>query len=747
MPFIASGALAYALGVLAAASLSRQTAWTCVLLASAIAIAGTLARRHAAAAWGALLTAGTLIGLATAAGDQSCRQRLLNASSWTVEMLGPALGSGAAPATIRDGSCAVHTSLLIARGRAGVGDLATVHGVASLDPRGLVIARATVADVRGRHSAATLRAAVGRRIDHLFGPDASIVRALVIADMSAIPIEQRDRYARAGLVHMLSVSGLHVAIIALALELLASAVRLPTNPARVGTLFLLAAYVIGIGAPPPAVRAAVMFGVLVVCRVAQRPTSPWAVLAIGAVAPLADPRIVIDLGWQLSVAGTVALVAGGSLAARIVPRSWNGRRRSIARALAVSLVATVVTAPLVAYNFGQLALLGPVTNLLADPLMAVLQPALFLALCVPVGPVERLAADASHALLAGFDAIATYAAALPGGAPAVLPTTLAACAGGAMAVAIVAACISDRPARAGFVALACLAILIGEPLVTPVRDATELHLLDVGQGDAIAIRTRAGHWVVVDAGRAWTTGDAGRSVVVPYIARRGGSVALFVLSHPHADHVGGAASLFRALHPRRFLDPGYVGTTPAYLAALAEARSERMPWQRVRPGDSVVVDEVVLTELAPDSSWAAGLDDANLASSVLVARVGDVRILLTGDAEAAEEEWLLDHARTALRADVLKVAHHGSATSSTSRFLAAVRPRLALVSVGARNTYGHPDPAVVSALGAGGAAVMRTDLDGTVIVRTDGRALDVEARGVRWSVPDRAHAPSSAAPP
>jgi competence protein ComEC len=403
----------------------------------------------------------------------------------------------------------------------------------------------------------------------------------------------------------------------------------------------------------------------------------------------------------------------------------------------VSVVATAVTAPLVAWSFGRIALLGPLTNLVADPLMAVLQPVLFLALCLPLAPVERITADAAHVLVAAFDAVATRAADVPAAAPLVLPTALAACAGAVAAVAIVVACVSERPARAALVALACVAVMIAEPLLTPTRGKTELHLLDVGQGDAVALRTRAGRWIVVDAGRTWPTGDAGRRVVVPYIAHRGGPVALFVLSHPHADHVGGAASLFAALHPRRFLDPGYVGTTPAYLAALHEARAVGIPWQRVRPGDSLVVDEVVVTALAPDSAWAAHLDDANLASTVLVARIRDVRFLLTGDAEAPEEAWLLEHAAAALRADVLKVAHHGSATSTTAPFLAAVRPRLALVSVGAHNGYGHPDAEVLSALSVSGAAVLRTDLDGTVIVRTDGRSLEVEARGVRWQVPDR----------
>jgi len=275
------------------------------------------------------------------------------------------------------------------------------------------------------------------------------------------------------------------------------------------------------------------------------------------------------------------------------------------------------------------------------------------------------------------------------------------------------------------------------PLVAPTGGQTELHVLDVGQGDALALRTRAGRWILVDAGRNWAGGDAGASTVVPYVAHRGGAVALFVLSHPHADHVGGAATTFGALRPRRFLDPGYVGTTPSYRDALAIAARERIPWQRVRPGDSLVVDEVVLTALAPDSAWVAGLTDANLASSVLVARIGAVRVLLTGDAEAKEEQWLLDRDPRALEADVLKVGHHGSRTSTTPAFLAAVRPRLALVSVGAHNAYGHPDADVVQRLHAAGAQLLRTDRAGTIVVRTDGRTIDVEARGERWRIPER----------
>ncbi len=737
MPLVAWGALTYACGLAVALTAPPGAALGALLAAACASCVAVIAGRPTLSACAALAAGGALMGVATRHRDERCRARLAAAAAWSAALASPVAPGGVARATLQLGPCRVQATLLVVAGRAGPGDLAIVRGDATSDARGVLVREAALSGVRRPRSLEVARAQAGARIDRLFGADAPLVRALVIAEMSAVPAEQRDRFARAGLVHMLSVSGLHVAVIAVALELLAGALRVPPMPARLGTLALLALYVAGIGAPPPAVRAAVMLGLLVAGRAAQRPTSPWAVVAVGSAAPLASARTVLDLGWQLSVAGTVALVAGGALAARLLPGDWRGLRRALARGLVVSVVATLVTAPLVAWTFGRVALLGPLTNLVADPLMAVLQPVLFLALCIPVPAVERFAADAAHLLLAAFDAVATHAAAVPGGAPVVLPTTLAACAGGAAALALVVACVAHRPVRPALVALGCAGLLVLEPLVTPARHRTELHLLDVGQGDAIALRTRAGRWIVVDAGRAWPTGDAGRSTVVPYIAHRGGAVALFVLSHPHADHVGGAASLLAALRPGRFLDPGYVGTTPPYLAALREARTQRVPWQRVRPGDSLVVDEVVVTALAPDSAWAARLDDANLASTVLLVRVRDVRFLLTGDAEGPEEDWLVARDRASLAADVLKVAHHGSATSTTAAFLDAVRPRLALVSVGAHNSYGHPDRSVIAALRAAGAAVLRTDLSGTVVVRTDGRALEVEARGMRWTLPAR----------
>ena len=155
----------------------------------------------------------------------------------------------------------------------------------------------------------------------------------------------------------------------------------------------------------------------------------------------------------------------------------------------------------------------------------------------------------------------------------------------------------------------------------------------------------------------------------------------------------------------------------------------------MRPGTSHTIDGIAFDFLAPDSAWAAARDDPNDASTVVRLRVGVHRFLFMGDAESGEERWLLERlGPDALQATVLKVGHHGSRTSTSEAFLEAVRPRLALVSVGANNSYGHPNPEVMQRLAAQGATVLRTDQLGTVILRTDGEQLEVEAAGHRWRV-------------
>jgi competence protein ComEC len=573
----------------------------------------------------------------------------------------------------------------------------------------------------------------GAAIDRLYPRHRALVRALLIADQRDIERAVRDTFADSGLVHMLSVSGLHVAIIFAAIQLALAIARLSPAVVAGGALTFTAAYVALIGAPAPAIRAAVMLGAGAVARAIQRPTSAWAVVALGGLLPLAHPDTVRDLGYQLSMAGIVGLVAAGSANHNWLPSRWTGWRRTLAANTLTTTLACVATLPISAQAFGRTSLVAPLSNLAMAPLVTLLQPALFLSLALaPLDAAARLVADAASLLMDVFMRTAEWLARIPHATLELGFTPLAAMALYASCIAVLVAALSRHAGRAGVVALGAALVLVWEPLL-PFARAVELHMIDVGQGDAFALRARDGSWVLFDAGDAWRTGDAGERMVLPYLKRRGGSVRAVIVSHAHADHAGGVATVLRRTPPRALLDGGYATASGSYRSALLAAQRHGVRWWRVKPGDSLVVDGATIRILAPDSAWAAALGNPNEASVVARIEIGPWRALMTGDAEHAEEEWLLRNAGPdALRSDVLKVAHHGSATSSTPALLNAVRPRVALISVGDGNTYGHPNPGTVARLEARQTHVLRSDRDGSVLLRFDGQRLTVRTTEDRW---------------
>ena len=730
MPLIAVAVLAYAAGLLAGFGVGTVLTGGVGLGVATIAL---VYRRMVLVAGGAAVAAGALVAAGTRAADAHCQRAIPRERAWRV-----VLDEAAAPGGFVHGRptrCSSALSIAVESGRAEAGSTVSVRGELSQTERGYLVRGARLAVVEGPGWRSEWRARATRAVDAVFPADAPLARALLVADTRELSPEIRDRYAAAGLAHMLSISGLHVGIIAVALEIVFQLAHLARRTATIASIVVVAVYVALIGAPEAAVRSAAMLGAVGVSRLLQRPTSPWAMLAIGAAAPLVSPRAVLEIGYQLSVIGVAGLIGAGALVRRAVPRRIAGWRRTLLAGLIVSTVATIVSAPLVAWTFGRISLVGPLTNLLAAPLMAVAQPMLFLGLLIaPARPIALLVADAAHPLLAGFDAIAAAGAAIPGGWMTVSPTLTSALLAAVASVALIVACVSRFPGRPLLVGGAAVVAMISSGFAPTGSGLTELHMIDVGQGDAIGIRTPHGSWILVDAGRAWHGGDAGRSVVLPYLARRRGGLVAFILSHPHTDHVGGASSVIAAMHPAHYFDAAFAGDADAYRASLVEARKAGTAWARVHPDDSLAVDGVMLRFLAPDSSWTAGLSDPNLASTIVLVRVGAVRILLVGDAERPEEDWLVARYGDSLRADVLKVGHHGSSTSSGGAFLDAVRPRLALVSVGLGNSYGHPSADVMATLAARGAQVLRTDRLGTIVVRTDGRRLLVESNGDRWEL-------------
>jgi competence protein ComEC len=733
VPLVTQAYLAVAAGLLMG---SGGAVFPALAAAVVAAVASTWRRSLVAGSLAALAAAGAITGWSVARADARCAESIEANGRATVRLREDARTGSSARGHALGVGCRVNIRVRVVAGGAPAGAVVRVAGSARREGTRVSMTDARFRIEEGPGFLARWRTRAGAIIDTLYGVQAPLARALLIADERDIAPQIRRQFADAGIIHMLSVSGLHVAVLAEGVVLMAMLFGMSSRRAELLATITIGVFVAFVGAPAPAVRSAAMYAALVASRRFQRPTSPWALLAIGAGLPLMQPRVVSEIGYHLSVAGMAGLIASGKLSRRLpmdrVPE-W-GRR--LARETLATLVASAVTAPIVAWHFGRVSLAAPLTNLAAAPLFCLAQPVLFLSLALaPFRAVASLLADGTSVLLAGIGKVGAIGAAIPASALDVQPSGVTAFFIAAASASLLAACAARYWGRPAAVAVASIALALWWPFVRPGGSRLEVHMIDVGQGDAIALRTPRWRWILIDAGDQWRVGDVGERVVVPYLRRRGGEVAAFILSHPHADHIGGAASVIRRLPVRFVWDGGYPQPSAVYEEVLEAARARRVAWRPARTGRAIEIDGVRLTVLYPDSMDIAMAGDANEASVVVMAEYRGARILLTGDAERDVESRLAQRVGTGLRADVLKVGHHGSATSSTSAWLEAVKPRIALVSVGAGNRYGHPSAQVMTALAGHGAHVLRTDDVGSVVVSVDGSdVLHVATEDARWTL-------------
>ena len=575
-----------------------------------------------------------------------------------------------------------------------------------------------------------IRGRAAQALERRLGAQAGVASALVLAERDGIPQELWDAFARSGSAHLLSISGFHVGVVA---ALLGGLIALAGHPPRTRAAAMATgvwAYVLLIGAPTSATRAAWMTTAFVLGRLRQTPARALGALGLSMLMiALFRPSVVAGAGFQLTVAGT----AGILVMTRWIMRHWPAHRGRawIASPVAAGLGASVFTAPVLAYHFGQIPLLSLPSSLVLTPLVAVAVPGVILTIVMDMLhlPGAAIVGAGSEGLLHIVTSVAAALGDLPWTVAQVTPREAALLTAGALLPLLLAtgAQWRIRPAvRAAVSALSAFAVLWGGQAALSLAGRGALHIvaIDVGQGDAIALRTPRGRWLLVDAGpRGFGGSDAGLTRVVPYLHGQGARrLEAIILSHPDEDHAGGLAAVLRNVRTGAVLGPGFSGGQSGHMLGAEEARSANIPWRRAAAGDAWTLDGVDFEVLSPapggPSNHSPGRPDPNAWSVVLRVTYGDFSALLTGDADAAIEDRLLDQGRVT----ALKVGHHGSRTSTSEAFVRAVSPAYALISVGARNRYGHPNPGVLARLARAGTRVYRTDRDGTVTLtaRSDG---------------------------
>ncbi|HYM81895.1 MAG TPA: DNA internalization-related competence protein ComEC/Rec2 [Candidatus Limnocylindria bacterium] len=548
-----------------------------------------------------------------------------------------------------------------------------------------------------------------------------LVLPLVLGDRSGLSADLGADLRASGLTHLLALSGLHVTWLAAAARGVVAALGFGPRGRAVAGVAAALLYMGLAGPLPSLVRAAVTECLIGAARLLGRAMDPVQALAVTALALLAvAPGWAEDLGFQLSCVATLGLVTVGAWLTRLA--SPPGRRRALQSALRAllgvlipTLSAQLLALPLLLGRFHAVAWTALAANLAGVPVCGLLLAAAWLGALLELawpgaGAPCFSACDALAAVLrltAGGAAAIPNAMLTTGAAPAV--PWLAGAGAALLAATLGARREREQPAvsRGRFlalglgglaVALALVLALTTRPLAPPAG-RWWLVVLDVGQGDALALGFER-EWWLVDAGPRSERFDAGQSIVVPFLlwagVRRVGSV---VLTHAHGDHTGGARAVLRALPVMRRLAPVPLPGVPGPSRDFAARPLAR--------GDTLGRRPFVKVLWPPEG---ARLRNDNAASLVLEVGTGAGRALLAADVDSTVEESLA----VQVNVGALKVGHHGSATSSGAGFLARIKSSVAVVSAGRRNPFGHPDPGAMARLETAGSRVLRTDREGAV---------------------------------
>lgn len=626
------------------------------------------------------------------------------------------MGTGSAWAGLLPGTT-IHTAGRLTA--SSFGGLPTTS-LTARDPPGVLNGASTAYEVAG-----AIRTALHETAGGLDGDAAGLLPGLVVGDTGGID-ERLDADAKTtGVSHLLAVSGSHFAILCGVVIVVLR--RFGPRTAAVGAAGTLVGLVILVGPAPSVLRAAVMGGIGVSALFAGRTRSSLPALAAAVIALLLiDSDLAVSAGFALSVLATGGLILlapvwSAVLQRRGVPPGW-------ADLLAIPFAAQVVTMPVIVLISGSISVVGVLANLLVAPVVGV---ALVLGmLCALAGPWWPGLAELVAELVAPpLNWIAWVAHTLARWPTATVPWPATPTGATILAVGTIAVVLLLRRKWFRLIVVAGWAgatlILIPARVWAPgwPIDGWMLVACEVGQGDALVLATgEPGTAIVVDTGPE-------PGLVDGCLSRLGiGSVALVVLTHLHADHVDGLAG---AMDGRSV---GAIAVGPgrepaaAWRAVNQAAQARGVPVVQFRPGDRFATGAAALTVVGPDREFHGTDSDPNNDSLVIMADVAGFRVLLSGDIEIEAQQGLLN-ARADLKADVLKVPHHGSA-DLLPRFVDEVSPTAAVIGVGADNDYGHPSATALDLLArAGTRTILRTDTQGDVAVGVQRGELVAAERG------------------
>lgn len=567
-------------------------------------------------------------------------------------------------------------------------------------------------------------------------PYASILAGALWGERGALPPDLRAEFQDTGTVHVLVTAGLHLGVVAALSAGLLSRLGLGRIGSSVSAIVVVWLYAALSGAHLPSLRAAVMASFALLARAAGRQALSWNAFAAAAlVIALWHPQSVASVSFALSFSCVAAILLFASPIATLLERFHMPH--AVNEAIALTLATQIGTWPLTASAFLLFAPYAPLANALVVPIVgAVMLTGIAQLATAPIGPLAQGLANINASLLMWIVCVVRSISSLPYAHVVITPPAIWKIATYDILLLGSAELFSrgKKRAAAAIFSFACALVIFP---THPARSELIITAIDVGQADALLIETPRRHTFLVDAGGRLERGttlagaspaeEVGERIVVPFLIRRGiRRLDAILLSHPHGDHAGGVAPVLRTLGADALADSGQSYPGHAYHEALDVAHEHRIPVLEPREGTVWRTDDgVTFRFYGPGIPYLVGTkNDINNNSLVFRLEYEHFSMLFTGDAGAQAEQRILSCGYD-LRADILKVGHHGSAYSSTPAFLRAIRPRVAIISVGRDNLFGHPSEQTLSALREIGARIYRTDEDGAVTIRSTGNKIDI----------------------
>ena len=585
--------------------------------------------------------------------------------------------------------------------------------------------------------AAQIKGKIAEQIEKLYSGDvAALMKGLLIGERSEISYRIRDSFARSGVIHALAISGLHVGFILLIFWSVLGVFRVPKRQQYLVIILGLIAYNLIVGFKPPIVRASLMAGIFLLGKWLQRPIDIWNVISAAAlIILLIRPQDLFQASFQLSFAAVIAIIYGFHKLKILFEKSSIFRKltagkfgNSVANLFLVSLSAQLGTLPLTVYYFHRVPLIAVLMNLIVIPLVGVViaygfASLIFSFLIFPLGDIFACANTFFARMLLTLTDVA-----------------------GNFRWASTEIFVSNFQFIVLFYILLWLFLNINKKQVAKVAVFLALILgnislwgsvlsnenwlyvtfLDVGQGDSIFLQFPDGKTMLIDGGPRSENFDAADFFILPFLKRKHiRHLDTIVLSHADNDHIGGLPQILRNINVHRVVDNGIYHDSD--VCRLYKYLLDSLGVEHVAVRKPMVLDSTgscCLFALQPMKDFLRmNPDDVNNNSVVLKLIYGDRKFLFTGDIEKEAEQALVRYGDF-LQADVLKIAHHGSSTSSSEEFVRNVKPEFAVISVSKMNRFGFPSEDVIDRLEKMKIKIARTDYNGAVIFRTNGKILE-----------------------